>query len=214
MGFGTRPAHGSSCLLAYVHVMFQDFAGGSPHAPPDPGPCCAKQRPRTSAARSWHRAPAPNCMTRVHRQAICPITPPACSIHPVGICPKRAEASTQSRPLASARHAPLKPSAAPLRICPIARRRARQPPPNPPDRTRRPRWTTICPITLPPAPSAPSGICPTARSTRDARKLRTVRARCNGGARPNHEEPATPPNARTTCRPDLRAPPPPCPLRP
>jgi transposase len=102
----------------------------------------------------------------------------------------------------------------PLRICPIARRRAGQPPPNPPDRARRPRRTPICPIALPPAPFAPSGICPIALPTRDARRLRAVRARCNGGIRPTHERPMTPPNARARCRPDLRAPERPCPLAP
>jgi hypothetical protein len=215
MGFGTKPARENSCprlRSCYVPSLCRRVV-----------PCATSPWTVSRAA----AAPDQRGQTILASHP-CPepydSPPPASDLSDhtsgpqhssVGICPKRAEASAQSRPLASARHAPPKAKRGhPLRICPIARRRVGQPPPNPPSRTPRPRRTAICPITLPPAPFAPSRICPIALPTRDARSLRTVRARCNGGARPAHEEPATPPNARATCRPDLRAPPPPCPLRP
>jgi hypothetical protein len=96
----------------------------------------------------------------------------------------------------------------PLPICPIARRRAAQRPAKRPENTPRPQRTPICPITLPPAPFAtPARVCPNAPSTRATLKLRTIRARQEGSARPARERPVTPPSdARPTRRPDLRAP--------
>jgi hypothetical protein len=220
-----QSARRRSCPAGYVHVMFYNFAGGSPmrHLTSDrsarrSGPVASRPRTARKRPHPWprdlsDRAPDPQHSLPSAFVRTAPKPPPNGTEAPAPSAPlpkptaATPSAFVRSHAAALANQLRTRPTA------PVARDellfvRARS----------HPRPTLLRPRTphgdTPPVASS-TGPRDLSDCSLDARRrLRTIRAPWEGGARPAREAPETPPNAQATRRPDLRAPKRPCPFAP